>query len=274
MDRTNRWNDTPRATAALGTAQGHVHLYFEFKVERGMTFVQFRFFFWMAVLAAVLATPLRAQTPPADALRAGFEQPPASAKMRCYWWWLNGNTTAETITRDLEGMKAKGLGGAILVDADGSGQQGNLETPLGPPIGSPAWIALFVHALDEAKRLGLEISLNVTSRLDVGIIGGPTVTAADAMKQLTWSRAIVDGGGDRSVQLAQPAGRNGFYRPIAVLAYPIRHGAALPGDAGSERTPIVNLEFKAASQRRASRCRRAIGSCAMSIPSPAKRMPT
>ncbi|MGB0071739.1 MAG: glycosyl hydrolase [Terracidiphilus sp.] len=248
MDRTNRWNDTPRATAALGTAQGHVHLYFEFKVERGMTFVQFRFFFWMAVLAAVLATPLRAQTPPADALRAGFEQPPASAKMRCYWWWLNGNTTAETITRDLEGMKAKGLGGAILVDADGSGQQGNLETPLGPPIGSPAWIALFVHALDEAKRLGLEISLNVTSRLDVGIIGGPTVTAADAMKQLTWSRAIVDGGGDRSVQLAQPAGRNGFYRPIAVLAYPIRHGAALPGDAGSERTPIVNLEFKAASR--------------------------
>ena len=49
-------------------------------------------------------------------LRAGFASPPPSARMRCYWWWLNGNTDKATITHDLEEMKAKGFGGALLVD--------------------------------------------------------------------------------------------------------------------------------------------------------------
>ncbi len=190
----------------------------------------------------------RAQSPQSDALRAGFRQPPATAKARCYWWWLNGNTTEHTITRDLEEMKSHGFGGAILVDADGSGQDGNSEVPTGPPIGSPKWIALFVHALAEAQRLGLEISLNVTSRWDVGIIGGPTVTPEDAMKLLTFSRSVVEGGGSKPVQLASPPVMNGFYRPIAVLAYPLRHGAPLPGEQGSGRAAIEDLPFKTASR--------------------------
>jgi hypothetical protein len=182
-----------------------------------------------------------------DPLRSGFQQPPDSAKTRCYWWWLNGNTTEDAITHDLEGMKAKGFSGAIIVDADGSGQDGNIETPVGPPIGSPKWIALFVHALAEAQRLGLEISLNITSRWDVGIIGGPTVTPPDAMKLLTYSRTIVEGGAAKRMQLAPPPEENGFYRAIATLAYPLRHGAALPGSPESGRRSIVDLRFKAAA---------------------------
>lgn len=190
----------------------------------------------------------QAHMPPADALRAGFAQPPDAAKLRCYWWWLNGNTTAETLTRDLEGMKAHGYAGAILVDADGSGQQGNAEVAVGPAIGSPKWIALYVHALDVAQKLGLEISLNVTSRWDVGIAGGPTVTPEDAIKLLTFSQSTVEGGGNRTLQLAPPPVSNGFYRPIATLAYPLRHGAPLPGASGSSRTAIEDLPFKTASR--------------------------
>jgi hypothetical protein len=189
----------------------------------------------------------QANKPPADALRAGFKQPPAAAKLRCYWWWLNGNTTAETITRDLKAMKANGYAGAILVDA-GSGQQRNAGVPMGPAIGSPRWIALYVHALQVAQKLGLEISLNVTSRCDVGIIGGPTVKPEDAMKLLTFSHSVVEGGGSRTVQLAPPPAVNGFYRPIAALAYPLRHGASLPGAPGSGRTAIENLPFKTATK--------------------------
>jgi hypothetical protein len=184
---------------------------------------------------------------PAGTLRAGFAQPPTESKLRCYWWWLNGNTTKAAITRDLEGMKAKGYAGAILVDADGSGQQGNAEVATGPAIGSPQWMDLFVHALAEAKRLGLEISLNVTSRWDVGIIGGPTVTPEDAIKLLTWSRTTVEGGAARTVKLDAPAAENGFYRPIATLAYPLRHGALMPGAPGSNRAAIRDLRFKSAS---------------------------
>ncbi|MGA7156166.1 MAG: glycosyl hydrolase [Acidobacteriaceae bacterium] len=198
------------------------------------------------VLALAFTSALCGQTS-SDALRAGFEQPPTTAELRCYWWWLNGNTTADTITRDLEAMKAKGYAGAILVDADGSGQQGNLEVPSGPEIGSPQWIALFTHALDVAQTLGLQISLNVTSRWDVGIIGGATVTPEDALKLLSYSQQIVEGSGDKSVHLTAPPIQNGFYRPIAILAYPLHHGAALAGSPASGRQAILHLRDKTAS---------------------------
>jgi hypothetical protein len=201
-------------------------------------------------LVAALSASLHSQARPDSSfaqLRSEFVQPPASAKARCYWWWLNGNTTPETITSDLEQMKAKGLGGAILVDADDSGKEGNIEVAAGPAIGSPQWMALFLHALKEAQRLDLEISLNVTSRWDVGIIGGPTVKPEDAMKRLTWSRTEVDGGGEKTLRLAAPDEENGFYRPIAVLAYPLHRGKPLAGRGGSKRTPILDLEFKTAS---------------------------
>jgi hypothetical protein len=204
----------------------------------------------LAAMAGAIPCVLHGQATAshADALRAGFRQPPAAAKLRCYWWWLNGNTTDDTITHDLEGMKSHGYGGAILVDADGSGQDGNAEVPMGPPIGSPRWIALFVHSLSEAKRLGLEISLSVTSRWDVGIIGGPTVKPEDAIKMMTWSRIVVDGGGIKKIQLPAPPTQNGFYRPIAVLAYLLRHGATLPGSTASGRRRLLHLEFKSASR--------------------------
>lgn len=199
-------------------------------------------------MAGLMATAHGQASSQQDALHAGFLEPPPAAQARCYWWWLNGNTSAGTITRDLEGMKSHGFAGAILVDADGSGQLGTQATRIGPPIGSPQWMVLFLHALAVAQKLHLEISLNVTSRLDVGIIGGPTVKPEDAMKLMTWSHVIVDGGGARKLQLAAPPTQNGFYRPIAVLAYPLRHGAALAGSPQSGRAPILNLAFKTASE--------------------------
>ena len=143
-------------------------------------------------------------------------------------------------------MKAKGIAGAILVDADGSGEEGNHEVRQGPAIGSAPWNELFAHALAEAQRLGLEISLNVTSRWNVGIIGGKTVTPEDAMKQIVWSRTVVKGG-TRSRRLELPQASNGFYRPIAVLAYPLHHGVALAGAPGSKRAANPDLRFKTAT---------------------------
>lgn len=197
-----------------------------------------------ALAALVAAQGLPSST---EQLRSGFLNPPPTAYAHCYWWWLRGNTTAAAITRDLEGMKAKGIAGAILVDADGSGEQGNREVADGPAIGSPAWNTLYVHALAEAQRLGLEISLNVTSRWNVGIIGGETVTPQDALKQIAWARVEVNGGAERSIQLPQPSAINNFYRPIAVLAYPLRHGVPLPGREGSGRAAIPDLLFKSAT---------------------------
>ncbi len=174
-------------------------------------------------------------------LRRGFEKPPAAARLRCYWWWLNGDTTEATITSDLEAMAAKGYGGVLLVDADGSNQDGNQEVPAGPEFGSPAWVRLYVHALKEAKRLGLEISFNITSGWN---LGGPGVKPEDGSKILTWTRQAAVAGPEQVLKV--PEAKNGFYRQIAVLAYPLKHGEALAG-RGSDRMAIQNLRFKTAS---------------------------
>src|ERR1700761_897765 len=160
-------------------------------------------------LTTAFAVAQQPAAPNLEELRAGFTAPPPQARLRCYWWWLNGHTDKATITHDLEAMRAKGFGGALLVDANGSNQVGNLNVPPGPTFASPAWMELYTHALREADRLGLEITLNITSGWN---LGGPDVTPQQAAKLLTWTRTQVTGGENVHMQLPAPEVRNGFYR--------------------------------------------------------------
>jgi alpha-L-rhamnosidase len=189
-------------------------------------------------------TAASATLTPQDPLLRGFLAPPPSARLRCYWWWLNGHTTRETLTRDLTEMQHKGYGGVLLVDANGSNQNGNDNVPAGPEFGTPAWTELYLHALKVADRLGLEVTFNITSGWN---LGGPWVQPENASKLLTWSRTSFTPGTPAPAQLAAPAAKNNYYRQIAVLAYPLAHGPALPGQSGSTREPISDLRFKTAS---------------------------
>jgi len=155
----------------------------------------------------------------AESLESGWADPPREARLRAYWWWLNGCVTREAITRDLEEMKAKGFGGALICDADGSNQRGNERAPHGPTFLTPEWRALYKHTLREADRLGLEMSLNIQSGWN---LGGPPVTADDAAKKLVWSESRVTGPAKIEQPLPQPAGRDGYYRDAHVVAYPLR----------------------------------------------------
>ena len=201
----------------------------------------------VAILTAGLsmsaASAIMAQHPAASIslreLRAGFATPPPPARLRCYWWWLNGNTDKATITHDLEEMRRKGFGGALLVDANGANQNGNAYVPPGPTFASTAWMELYTHALREADRLGLEITLNITSGWN---LGGPDVTPEEASKLLTWTRTAIKGGKTVTVKLAAPETHNSFYRQIAVLAYPLYHGTALSKQLGGPA-----LRFKSAA---------------------------
>jgi len=171
----------------------------------------------------------------AGPLDADWDNPPRDARVRAYWWWLNGNVDKAAITRDLEEMKAKGFGGALLCDADGSSQRGNARAPHGSTFFSPAWRELYKHALREADRLGLEMSLNIQSGWN---LGGPMVKPEDAPKKLSWTETRVTGGTDVAVKLAEPARRDNFYRDLFVLSWPIR---SVPKD----RQPLQNQRQKA-----------------------------
>ncbi len=153
-----------------------------------------------------------------DDLDSGFGSPPPQARARAYWWWLNGNVTKAAITRDLEEMKAKGFGGAIITDAGGAEQEGNAQVPAGPAFFSPEWRELFKFTLHEADRLGLEMSLNIQSGWN---LGGPMIRAEDAPKKLTWSQTRTHGPVTFTNALAEPKHAPELYRDILVLAFPV-----------------------------------------------------
>ncbi|MGL4943382.1 MAG: glycosyl hydrolase [Thermoguttaceae bacterium] len=155
--------------------------------------------------------------PISDPLVAGFTTPPDSAKSWAYWWWLNGNVTEESITKDLEGMKQQGIGGAVLFDADGASQDGNDKVPAGPTFASPEWRELYKHTLREADRLGLSISLNIQSGWN---LGGPTITPEHAAKHAVWTETVVSGPKPKAkITLPTPKKVNGFYQDVALIAF-------------------------------------------------------
>jgi hypothetical protein len=183
----------------------------------------------------------------ADSLESGWADPPRDARIRAYWWWLNGNVTKEAITRDLKEMKVKGWGGALICDAGGAEQDANDQVPHGPTFFTPEWRELYKHALHEAARLGLEMSLNIQSGWN---LGGPMVKPEDAPKKLVWSEQRVSGPSTISFRTEQPKSRDGFYQDLFVMAYrPRQHPAgALTHSLGSSAesiNPIRNLSQKA-----------------------------
>jgi alpha-L-rhamnosidase len=148
----------------------------------------------------------------ADALEAGFVKPPDSARPWVYCFWLEGSVTREGITADLEAMKRSGIGGLIVMDGD----MGNPKGPVRFLSGS--WRVLFKHMVAEADRLGLEVNMNN----DPGWAGsgGAWVTPEQASQKVVVTETLVEGPSHSSAVLPQPAGQHGYYRDIAVLAYP------------------------------------------------------
>jgi hypothetical protein len=190
----------------------------------------------LCICLAIVATSVGfAESSRAADLATGFASPPNGARIRAYWWWLNGNVTSNAITRDLEEMKAKGWGGALICDAGGADQRGNDQVRHGPTFLTPEWRALYRHTLHEAGRLGLEMSLNIQSGWN---LGSPMVTADDANKKLVWSETTLTGGRRVSIALPKPQIRDDYYRDVCVLAFPLKPRA------GDKRPDLLNWKSK------------------------------
>lgn len=163
------------------------------------------------MLAMLCVVALSAVSFGAD-LAAGFREPPVPAWPQAWWHWMDGNISREGIKADLEAMKAAGVGGATILDISGGLPPGPVKTL------SPEWFAMVQYALEEAARLGLEISLHNCPGWSSS--GGPWIEPEHAMKKLVWTGSVVAGGRRVSEKLPQPSATMGFYRDIAVHAYP------------------------------------------------------
>ncbi len=156
---------------------------------------------------------------PDSELAKTFKMPPDEFKPWCYWWWLNGTASKEGITRDFEEMRKQGIGGALLFDAG----EGGPEVPRGPHFMSAAWRELFKHAVREADRCGIVLSVNLCSGWNAG---GPWVTPETAAKKIVGAATVVQGPGKINAILPQPEKVQGFYRDIAVLACRVAENAS------------------------------------------------
>jgi hypothetical protein len=199
---------------------------------------------YRAVAGVALALVLAASNGCAQALRTGepavagasaedlareFQSPPDSARPWVYWFWMDGNLSREGITADLEAMQRAGIGGMVIMEVD-------VGIPRGPvKFMSPQWRALFKHAVTEAQRLGLQITLNAGPGWTGS--GGPWVKPEQSMQHLVASSIEVSGPAELDRVLPRPAprdphfvhvpvppqlekARKEFYRDVAVIAFP------------------------------------------------------
>ncbi len=194
-----------------------------------------RILLFLSLTITLCPSPCSANASAPDTLARQFADPPRSAGVRCWWWWLNSNVTKQAITRDLEAMHEKGFSGAMIFDAGGANQRGNAQVPAGPTFAGPEWTELYLHALREAHRLGLKIGLSIQSGWN---LGGPFVTPDFAAKKLTCSETQIEGPAEYDRKLPLPDHRGPCYKDICVLAYPLK--------SGQKPRPIENLNLKAA----------------------------
>ncbi len=180
----------------------------------------------LAVCAWGMPPVLAGETRP-DSLAVGFANPPDSARPGVYWYFMDGNLSREGMTRDLESMKAAGLGHVLFLEV-------NVGVPRGPiNFLSDPWQELFAHAVHECERLGLELMLGSGPGWTGS--GGPWVKPEDSMQHLVATKVETQGPGAFSEKLPVPPPRNpffgpvpgevqaawsGFYKDVAVLAFP------------------------------------------------------
>jgi hypothetical protein len=187
-------------------------------------------------------------------LNKAFQNPPESAKPWVFWYWMKAAVTREGITADLEAMKDMGIGGAHIVPI-----QGTANPPLiDPPVNqlTPEGWSMWKYALQEANRVGIKITIHVGDGFATA--GGPWITPELSMQKVVWSHIEVEGEKVFSDTLPLPLANKGYYRDIAVLAYPVIEGTnsttstmlplvttSMPGvDAGFLSVPNNNKTFK------------------------------
>lgn len=182
-------------------------------------------------------------------LKEQFDEPPAYAWPRTYWWWLNGNIDTVRIREEIRAMAAAGLSGFDIFEIGASRHDKRMPTGEIEFMGDE-FLKCVKVALDEAQRHGLEAGFNMASSWNAG---GAWITPEYSAKSIYFSKVpytkkgmevpypiLVRGELEGKIKLGEDQqeviierdadGKPVFSREIAVLAIPqgIREGALRP----------------------------------------------
>jgi hypothetical protein len=138
--------------------------------------------------AAILATAylglaascLHAQTS-IETLKSGFKNPPADAKPMMRWWWFGTAVEKPEILRELQQMKADGIGGAELAFVYPEVLDDPAKNLINEPFVGAAMLDNVRYAETEGRKLGLRIDVTLGSGWPYG---GPATTLAEAAGRL------------------------------------------------------------------------------------------
>ncbi|MEJ8819826.1 glycosyl hydrolase [Lacibacter sp. H407] len=169
------------------------------------------------LIALIFSMQLSAQT-----IEQRFLNPPQSAKPWVFWYWMHAAVSKEGITADLQAMKEVGIGGAYLMPIKDTVH----KIPFQPTVRqlSPEWWAMVKFAMQEAKRLNLQLGMHVSDGF--ALAGGPWITPELSMQKLVWTKTYIADGSIEKINLSQPEGKEDYYKDIAVYAYPAVSSAA------------------------------------------------
>lgn len=172
-----------------------------------------------------------------ESLRTAFRNPPPEARPLVRWWWFGTAVTKPGIDRELQEMKADGIGGVelafvypIALDEPAKGIK-NL-TFLSPPM-----LEMVRYAQAKGRSLGLRVDVTLCSGWPYG---GPHIPLALAATSL------------RTVEVAVPAGATGVAVPQAPTEGDMLISASLvdgvPNDWNSGNATVLALPGTGASR--------------------------
>ncbi len=129
-----------------------------------------------SLLGVTPARPLRAQTAIAK-LKQNFANPPDDSRPMMRWWWFGVATEKSEIRRELEQMKADGIGGAELAFVYPQVVDDPAKHLVNEPFLSSPMLDNVSYAASEARRLGLRMDVTLGSGWPYG---GPATTLPQA----------------------------------------------------------------------------------------------
>lgn len=157
----------------------------------------------------------QAATPAISSLRDGFINLPDSVRPGVYWYFMDGNISREGMTADLESMKKAGIGNVVFLEVNVGIPRGEIDFL------SEEWQNLFTHAVREAERLGIAITLGVGPGWTGS--GGPWVSGQQSMKHLVASSLNVTDKDQDNVILPKPLPKKPYFGEGAFTPEVRRH---------------------------------------------------
>ncbi|MBN1341971.1 MAG: hypothetical protein JXQ73_04785 [Phycisphaerae bacterium] len=121
-----------------------------------------------------------------EAMRQAFAHPPASCRPHTRWWWMGNAIGKDDLTWQLQQMHEQGIGGVEQITMEEVYEKGNV------PYLSREYLDLVVHAIREARKRGMEFSLNFGG--PGWVIGGAWVPQKDRSQNMIPTSVALAGG--------------------------------------------------------------------------------